>query len=703
MSLKVENRLAPKMALQTAAVALLLASIIGIITIHYAMQQLAARQQSEINSLLSGTQPSFNLATFNYNQRLNQQLINGLILHPDIASAVVVDSSGTQLASGGKAERCERNSLELLLFADSGIRIRSLEYNDIPLGKLVVEIDRCTLMQEFRQVVWQQALYALGFSLLVSIFIYITFYRRVTHPLTQLVQQITAINPDTLDSQNLQSLRSGRKDELGILMNQFGDLLTILQNEQTRQRQTEASIHEYSHKLEDLINKRTSALTTLNRQLQQQNQPTTSTPADSAPSLPDIPALIAPHLQRLQQHLQQQDITAANAQSGYLQQLLSDLALLQDPQRSRKAHLNDLDQIASQCLQRTPTDNATISYICDLHDQLFMSADCLELLLRHLLSTGLLFRKKKNLLLHIYPYNDELHIALSGPGFSLSEEELEHLPAIADAPSLAAMTSLTLLRLLCQQLGGQLSLAASGQSEQALLCTLPLLSYQHLLKRLQDYYGRHPVAIQIQDFFWHDQVVQWLNAWQLPYRESSPDEYQILLTDQLHHRHLPERTFIGQPDHELNWPAERQIFEALLHFSSAGSAQDSPCVRVLLVDDNTINRLLCQRYLKNLHVLTDLADHGLQAIELAQRKTYDLILMDCQMPVMDGFEATRKIRKSSLNQETPIIALTGLSGDNERQHCLTAGMNDFISKPFTQDQLQAALVQWVSHFSNPRH
>jgi len=72
--------------------------------------------------------------------------------------------------------------------------------------------------------------------------------------------------------------------------------------------------------------------------------------------------------------------------------------------------------------------------------------------------------------------------------------------------------------------------------------------------------------------------------------------------------------------------------------------------------------------------------------------------MDCQMPVMDGFEATRQIRRNSLNSHTPIIALTGLTGENERQQCLTAGMNDFIGKPFTQDQIQATLVQWINNY-----
>ena len=143
---------------------------------------------------------------------------------------------------------------------------------------------------------------------------------------------------------------------------------------------------------------------------------------------------------------------------------------------------------------------------------------------------------------------------------------------------------------------------------------------------------------------------------------------------------------------------QSDLLNALLRQVSPDRQNKKRTIRVLLVDDNTINRMLCQRYLKNLNIEPDTADNGLQAIEQARRCRYDLVLMDCQMPVMDGFEATRQIRRNSLNSHTPIIALTGLTGENERQQCLTAGMNDFIGKPFTQDQIQATLVQWINNY-----
>jgi CheY-like chemotaxis protein len=116
---------------------------------------------------------------------------------------------------------------------------------------------------------------------------------------------------------------------------------------------------------------------------------------------------------------------------------------------------------------------------------------------------------------------------------------------------------------------------------------------------------------------------------------------------------------------------------------------------ILLVEDNAINRMLSQRFLKNLNTEIEMVEDGREALNICSHKKFDLIFMDCQMPIMDGFQATRQIRRSPLNQSTPIIALTGLDSENERQACLQAGMNDFITKPFTQEQLQNAIIQWL--------
>jgi PAS domain S-box-containing protein len=114
---------------------------------------------------------------------------------------------------------------------------------------------------------------------------------------------------------------------------------------------------------------------------------------------------------------------------------------------------------------------------------------------------------------------------------------------------------------------------------------------------------------------------------------------------------------------------------------------------VLLVEDNDINRLYAKSILKNWHCEVDIAENGLVAIEKVKNNSYDIILMDIQMPVMDGYEATKAIRlMHSPKNEVPIIALTANATKTDVEKCLASGMNDYLPKPFTPDDLHRKIV-----------
>ncbi|MDQ8185362.1 response regulator [Pelagicoccus sp. SDUM812002] len=118
--------------------------------------------------------------------------------------------------------------------------------------------------------------------------------------------------------------------------------------------------------------------------------------------------------------------------------------------------------------------------------------------------------------------------------------------------------------------------------------------------------------------------------------------------------------------------------------------------RVLLVDDNAINRKLGKRFLEQMKVGVTLATNGLEALETATREDFDLILMDLQMPELDGLEATQKIRSSgSPRSEVPIIALTANAFSDVRDQCKEAGMDDFLTKPLRVNELADALGRWI--------
>jgi CheY-like chemotaxis protein len=115
-------------------------------------------------------------------------------------------------------------------------------------------------------------------------------------------------------------------------------------------------------------------------------------------------------------------------------------------------------------------------------------------------------------------------------------------------------------------------------------------------------------------------------------------------------------------------------------------------MKVLVVDDNVVNHSLTKVMLEDYSCAVEIAVNGKIAVEMAQKNTYDLIIMDVRMPVMNGMDAAKKIRK--FNPAIPIIALTINDGLDARDACLNAGMNDFLEKPVEKSKLKSVLEQW---------
>lgn len=120
-----------------------------------------------------------------------------------------------------------------------------------------------------------------------------------------------------------------------------------------------------------------------------------------------------------------------------------------------------------------------------------------------------------------------------------------------------------------------------------------------------------------------------------------------------------------------------------------------PAPRILVAEDNAINQRVMKLILQRAGFAIDMVWDGSEAVAAHAAKPYDLILMDCQMPVMDGFEASRAIR--ALGGVQPIIvAVTANALTGEREKCLDAGMNDYLSKPFQAEQLVSLVKRWCT-------
>jgi PAS domain S-box-containing protein len=161
----------------------------------------------------------------------------------------------------------------------------------------------------------------------------------------------------------------------------------------------------------------------------------------------------------------------------------------------------------------------------------------------------------------------------------------------------------------------------------------------------------------------------------------------------------------------LNKPIDQSILYNTLMTIAGANSPKQPLVtaysarqlpqfnaRVLVVEDNAVNQKVAQGLLKKFGIQVDIAANGQEALNTLENLPFDLVLMDCQMPVMDGYEATQKIRlpeSKVLNQRIPIVAMTANSMQGDRDKCLSVGMDDFISKPVNPSKLQEALKRWL--------
>ena len=158
--------------------------------------------------------------------------------------------------------------------------------------------------------------------------------------------------------------------------------------------------------------------------------------------------------------------------------------------------------------------------------------------------------------------------------------------------------------------------------------------------------------------------------------------------------------------------SEGSVFELALPMRLA-EADASPLAsprtvsgHVLVVDDNGVNRDIAAAMLRHIGCTVDLANNGLEALAAVERARYDLVFMDCQMPEMDGYDATRTLRaRGRTSEQLPIVAMTAGALASDRERSLAAGMNGHISKPLLDESLMAVLLTWLpagSHDDAPQ-
>jgi len=736
---KLQTNLAFKVALYTVVTAAVFGLLIGSYQIWSSFQERKQRTQISVESIISTTLPSISLATYNFNAQLNQQLINGLAAHPEIINASIIDTKGSELAIAQKPQYCPPSNMGTLLHGSNNQYSFSLSHQNTHLGKLIIELNNCKLTELFYIEVKSILISSTILSISIALFIYFIFYQLVSLPLTKLVQKLQGIDPTEIELSSIQRLNSHRKDEIGLLINHFSELLRTTYDHISRLKSAEHTINNYSTNLEDLVNKRTKALTSANRKLKLVNQELEQSQKISEQFNLSQYKLLTGLSQEFRHPLEATVRALTNAQehcpsaaehsliqsslkqSSTIISLLAELDNIASLKNSLDLQLASpfsfnsmFNNIEQNINKNGPEFSIDVRYDELTSDKHIGDIRRIEQLLFNLIANSLQISSEHKLKVQLSEANQSVLIKISAHGLNIPEQYLDYMILPFSNPlTHFKITALGLgfAKDLTELLNGHLQLSLNSQNEHEISLQLPLTSSDEQLKEIRAQLPSGGVRLSFSQQLQSNRVIELLEFWQLPYQISNicnPSPVLLITDDLQSEKDTCYIIAIGQafkdikshndievlPLDEIN---EGNLFTSITNACHQIQHQQVPekLAKILLVEDNAINRMLSQRFLKNLNTDIEMVEDGREAMNACNTKKFDLIFMDCQMPVMDGFQATLQIRRSHLNQQTPIIALTGLDSENERQACLQAGMNDFITKPFTQEQLQNALIQWL--------
>lgn len=650
-----KTRLSYRLTRDTVLLAMALGLVLNLVQVALDYRNARLGMDQDIRALMDISRSPASQIAYNIDTRLAGELLEGMLFHPAVVDARLVDPDRRVLAEASGAQRDHRYPwLSDLLFGTSRLYQESLQVNElpeIPLGELVLTITPRYYGEQFLD----RALFTIfsGFlkSLALSALLLFAFYMVLTKPILRVIETLQDVR-HTPEKARLPVPPSHEQDEIGTMVGIINRHLQTVDDTLRQMREVESRIKNYSQVLEQEVEDRTREISEKNEALQRGNRALIKAKEEAMQRARARASFLASMSHEIR--------TPLNGVLGMLELSLEgelsptqrhQLEIAQNAGQSLLALLNDILDISKVeagklALEVIPLDLKSLAEECavihreqarrkGLDFQVAVS-DALPArhlgdptrirqVLNNLLSNAIKFTDEGSVKLDIRPGAEGVVIEVSDTGIGMSEEQLKRVfspfsQANTDTTRRYGGTGLglALCRQLVERMHGQIRVDSSEQTGSRFLVSLPLPEYQ-------------------------------------------PDPEQL--------RPPPDRAPV--------------------------QSEPAPRCRILLVEDNRVNQIVATGLLQKLGHDVDHAEHGERALSALAARDYDLILMDCQMPVMDGFEATRRIRREPRWRHLPIIAVTANVMEGDEQACLAAGMDDYLTKPYSRQRLDEIIRRWA--------
>ncbi|PCM46378.1 ATP-binding protein [Marinobacter sp. ANT_B65] len=679
-----KHRLSYRLTRDTVLIAMVLGLVLNAVQITLDYFSARNSMEADVQALMEISHNPAAQIAYNIDVRLAKELLDGLLRHPATIDARIVDSRNNTMAAASTSSPvspCRWISDQLF----GATRVFSQELSvsqlkNLPLGQLVVTIDTYHYGLQFLERATYTLVSGLLKSLILSMSLLVIFYLILTRPLLSVISALIEVKASSPEKIRLPVPQGHQHDEIGTMVGIINQHLETIDSSLAQLRTAKSAMKNYSSELEHDVESRTREISDKNKALQRGNRALVKAKEDAMRRARARANFLASMSHEIR--------TPLNGVLGMLG------LVLEGEQDSAKRHrlqialsagesllgiLNDILDISKVeagklNLENIPVDiRGLIDECATLHTQharkkgidLIAETDLnfpnrflgdptrLRQIVNNLLSNAIKFTDTGNVRITASYSAGTLTIDVSDTGIGMSKEGLRRIfspfsQAATQTTRLYGGTGLglTLCRQLVERMHGEITVESKEQQGTRFTVSLPLPVLDN--RNTED-----PQQ----------------NTEQLSGLEELPDHSAARLPPALEYLQVSSS---NEPE----------------------TTQQSG-LRILLVEDNEVNQMVASTLLRKMGHHADVAENGELAIEALGLQHYDLVLMDCQMPVMDGFETTRLIRKNPQWSELPIIAVTANVMQGDRDDCLACGMNDYITKPYSRSQLNAAIMRWT--------